>query len=356
MKFGIGQGIRRTEDPVLVTGHGQNGAIVARGCAELDRLVGGQTNTLVVNLTQAPTTVTGDYDVLMHLALGQALPAPYDTILGNITGVLADPAGLALFFIMREAGLEFDDLNTYYVAEASPTSCPICNTMRTSLYNVLRARLGQRYVDVTDVGAGLRDVVTDFEIGGRFAIADNGVGAYSIDESWRDAVLYWPLPCTDASDLACARRIMSLDDPRLAPVSASYGATIEHSPLGADTERYSVVTDEHGIQLNYGAFLLAILNQVVFPGLPEGIAADSLGGVLGNLMGCQDIAAGISSDPTIQGIVEFFCDSGIVLAATFAESQLLDLQVDGTNPTLGEEGLAASGTFLLRDADRDTEI
>ncbi len=341
---------------VLVTGHGQNGAIVARGCAELDRLNGGQTNTLAVNLTQAPTTVTGDYDVLMHMALGQALPDPYDTILGNVTGVLADPAGIALFFIMREAGLEFDETDNYDIAEENPDLFPIWRTLRTSLDNVLRARLGQRYVDVTDVGAGLRDVVTDFEVGGRFAIADNGVGAYSVDESWRDAVVFWPLPCTDASDLACARRAISLDDPRLAPVTSSYGATIEHAPVGADTERYSVVTDEHGVQLNYGAFVLAILNQVVFPGLPEGIAADSLSGVLGNLVRCQDIASGISSDAAIQSLVSGFCNVGITAAATFAENQLIGLQVDATNPTLGDEGLAASGSFTLRDADRDTEI
>lgn len=341
---------------VLVFGHGANGATVARGCAALDRLEGGVDNLLAVALTQQQTVITGDYDVLMNVALGAALPAPYDTILDNVTGVLADPAGMALFFVMREAGLEFDETDTYGTAEATPSAFPLWNRFRTALDGVLERSLGQAYVDVTDVGAGLRDVVTDFEIGGRLTLTEPSLDTYEIEESWRDAVVYWPLPCDTAADMACARKSVSLADPRLAPVTATYGATVTHSPVGSDTERYTVVTDEHGLQLNYGAFVLAILEQVVFPNLPERIRADSLGGVLINVVGCRDIANAVSSEPSVRGLINFACESGLNLAAAFAENQLTQLNVAASNPGLGQEGLSSSSVFTLRDDNRDTEL
>ncbi len=341
---------------VLVFGHGQNGATVARGCAALNRLEGGVDNVLTVALTQEATVLAGDYDVLMNVALGQALPEPYDSTLDNITGILADPAGVALFFVMREADLEFDPTDAYSDAEASPTSYPLWNSFRTALDGVLVDNLGQTYIDVTDVGAGLRDAVTDFEVGARFVVSEPSAGTYEIEESWRDAVVYWPLPCDSQNDMACARNAISLDDPSLAPVSASYGAAITYAPVGTDTERYNVVTDEHGLQLNYGAFVLAILEQVVFPRLPESVRADSLGGVLSNLVGCADIGAAVSSDQFVAGVVAGFCATGLNFAATYAENQLLQLNVAASNPSLGQEGLSSAAVFTLADRNRDTEI
>jgi hypothetical protein len=289
------------------------------------------------------------------VALGQALPAPIDTTVDTISAVLADPAGLALFFVMREAGLEFADTDTYSDAEQNPGDYTLWQTFRTSLDTLLSNSLGQRYTDVTDIGASLRDVITDFEIGGRFAVSEVLAGQYEVHEAWTDAVVFWPLSCP-VGDMACARRPLSLAYAALAPVDATYAADVVYAPVGTDTERYQVTTAPHGINLNYGAFVLAILEQVVFPSLPNGLASDSLGGVLVNVVGCSDIAASASSEPAIQSLISTVCTVGLNTAAAFAEAQLTDLRVNAQNPSLGEEGLSAEGTFVLRDADRDTEV
>jgi hypothetical protein len=341
---------------VVVTGFGANGSIVARGCADSARLDGGSTTTLTVALEQAATQITGDYDVLMHMALGDALPAPIDTTVDTISAVLADPAGLALFFVMREAGLEFAETDTYSDAEQNPANYSLWQTFRTSLDTLLSNSLGTRYDDLTDIGAGIRDVITDFEIGGRFTVSEVLAGQYEVHEAWTDAVVYWPLSCA-VGDLACARRPLSLADAALAPVDATYAADVVYAPVGPDTERYQVTTAPHGINLNYGAFVLAILEQVVFPSLPNGLASDSLGGVLINVVRCSDVSASISGgDPLIQGAIRSACNFGLNTAAAFAEAQLTDLRVNAQNPSLGQPGLAAEGTFVLRDADRDTEV
>jgi hypothetical protein len=53
--------------------------------------------------------------------------------------------------------------------------------------------------------------------------------------------------------------------------------------------------------------------------------------------------------------VEAVCEAGLDIAAQEVEDRLIDLSIDATDPNLGQEGLAAQGTFTLVDADHDLE-
>jgi hypothetical protein len=358
---------------VLVDGLNAQGVIVARGCNAAGPLPGGVETPVVVTLEQDETTVTGDYDVLQHMALGDALPHPYDDTVELITALLADPAGYATYVVLREIDNQTGFTTFTYDADgitqlsyremeedvlANPNSHPTWFLARDRLDQLLEDQLGQTYVDVTNVGAGIRDVVTDFEVGARFNVHDGGTpGVLSIDETWNAMVLYWPLPCADG-DLACARRALSLEDMNLAPVTTSYGASYAYEAADGHIERFEVTTDPHGLNVRYGAFLLAILNQVVFPSLPGSVAGNSFGDVLSNLVGCDNIASSLFDDPAASIFVEGICEAGLSIAANEIEQRLIDLQIDATNPELGEEGLAAGGSFALYDDDADltTEI
>jgi hypothetical protein len=358
---GLTTGHRAT---VLALGVNDNGFVFAKACETTGALPGGVMTTVSITLEQGETTVEGDYDVLMHMALGDALPSPYDETVDMVTALLSNPAGYALYLALRwmdrDWGTTFvtrdGEEMSYRDVEQNPNAYTTWNLGQDALHEMLLDQLGQTYLDITSVGAGVRDVVTDFEVGGRFAVYESATGALSIDEAWQDIVLYWPLPCDEIDgsiDMACARRPLSLEDDNLAPVLATYGAAYDLAPNADETERFEVVTDPHGLTLRYGALLLAILEQVVFPSLPGDIAADNFGDVLTNIVGCDNIAASISGDPTAALFISSLCETGLDFAAAELEQQLLSLEVESTN--VGEEGLAASGTFALVDEDHNLE-
>lgn len=344
---------------VIADGRAANGFVVARGCADAGVIAGGQELPVTVVLTQGETIIAGDYEVLQHVALGDALPAPYDATVDLISALLGNPAGYAIYVVLREVD---NQIGTSMVStggvphrfrdlEQNPAAFPLWRNASNALDGLLADRLGQTYVDVTNVGAGVRDVVSDFEIGARLNVEETATGL-TVEERWTDVVLYWPLPC-DEGDLACARRPLTLDDLELAPVVTGYGAAVAHSPVTGETERFTVSTDPHGLEVRYGALLLAILEQVVFPSLPADIAGDSFGDVLINLVGCEDIGQSLSSDPFVQGIVSGICMGTLNYAAGEIEDQLLALEVGAVNPELGEEGLSAGGSMVLVDRDHD---
>ncbi len=348
---------------VVVDGLNAAGAVIARGCGETDALPGGGEADVNILLSQGNTTLAGDYDVLMHMALGDALPHPYDDDIEFVTALLADPGGFALYMALREIDRQtgFTTFVTHNGVEATyrqveqatlidPSSYPTWSFAREQLDQLLVNTLGQTYVDVTNVGAGIRDVVTDFEVGARFGVTDNDDGTLGVNEQWKDIVLYWPLPCA-AGDLACARRPLTLDDLNLAPVTTSYGAGYDYAPDADVAERYAVTTDPHGLNVRYGALLVAILEQVVFPSLPGGSPGDNFGDFLDNLVGCSNIAASLTSDPTASQFISGVCSTAMQVAGTEIETRLEDLQLDASDPSV--QGLQSSGTFALLDKDQD---
>jgi hypothetical protein len=73
---------------------------------------------------------------------------------------------------------------------------------------------------------------------------------------------------------------------------------------------------------------------------------------------CNAVATSITggNGGGFETILEAACGGGLTLAANFAENELIGLRVDASNPQLGEEGLQATGTFVLSDSDRNTEV
>jgi hypothetical protein len=357
---------------VLAAGYGPTGDLVATGCGETvthtaDTSI--EPNVVEVEIHQLPSVLEGEYDVLMSMALGGLLPEPYESTVDLITGVLADPAGYAVYRALRnmdeDSGTSFvhwdlgmgDELASFDDVRDNPATFPTWSLARDLFADELEQSLGPTYTDITTVGGDLRDIVTDFEIGARLSVAaddeaDPFDNALVVDELWNDLVFEWSRGCAEG-DLACIRRPIALENTQYAPVTTSYGATWAHDPSGVTTERFNVTADPHRLALRYGAILLIALDELLYPAL----GADSLSGFLINLVDCtavgQAIADALGGPPFLY---TGFCTTGMTLAANQIEEELLALEVGEGDPELDiydEEGAVGDAWFWLTDADRD---
>ncbi|MBI2375134.1 MAG: hypothetical protein HYV07_14150 [Deltaproteobacteria bacterium] len=358
---------------VYATGTAASGLVVGSGCAEGTVIPSGSNATVNISLTQRPTTFIGEYDVLLHFQLGDALPHPYDTTVGLVADILSYPAGYAIYATLKYAdqqlGFGFVDWTppgetverpaTYDEVSSNPT---IFNTWREAsrlLDDLLVSQLGQTYVDITNVGEDVSGIVRDFEVGARWSLEAKTTSGYQITETWRALVYSWQLGCPNG-DLGCSRRPMALEgaNARYAPAAAVYDVAINLASLPApgETERFEVIPADHEIVFRYGAVILLALNQLVFPNLPGGLAGNSLGAVLGNIVNCADVAVTLANLTGLTVVpFENLCNAGVAAAAAVVENQLLALDTAGAPGLVGrsEAGLTGGGHFYLLDTDHD---
>lgn len=357
---------------VFATGRAASGAVIGRGCTEGARLAGGTNTRVDVTLAQLPSNLDGNYDLLLQLDLGVALPAPYDATVGLVTDLLSDPAGWAVYQTLRQADINLgtvfvtwtpagsttERLATFDEVRSNPMIFNVWRIGSSSLDAFLESQLGQTYLDVTNVGGDIARVVRQFEVGARYTLTSSGTAdRLVVAESWQALVFTWRLNCPQG-DLGCARRPIALTgaNARLAPAQARYGATVAHAPLATpapgETERFHLALDAHAVNLRYGAVILLVLNEIVFPNLPASVAGNSLTEVLGNIIGCTDVANSLASATGFPA--SFFlsvCNAGVSAAAIYIEDQLLALDT-ASNKTL-TSGPTGGGELFLRDVDHD---
>lgn len=352
------------------TGTNARGDVVARGCVEGTRLNGAQLTTINLVLEQLPPNLDGDYDALLQVDLGAGLPPPFGPVIVTITDILSDPAGWAVYqtlaLVDRQVGSSFaswvppggsaERIATFDEVRNNPSEFPTWVLASNSLDNFLVQQLGQAYIDVTNVGADLSHVIREFEIGSGYTVTSTGVaGRVQVVESWKALVFQWRLNCPNG-DMGCARRPVVLSGPNahLAPLQATYGASVTHAPDGVQTERYRLALGPHSINLRYGAVIVLVLNTIVFPSLPAGIAGNNLQQVLANIVQCPDVAISLSNATGFPAsFFQTICDNAVNAAARFVENQILQLDSNNNPGFLGGAGAAGGGEMFFLDADQD---
>ncbi|MBI4821689.1 MAG: hypothetical protein HY791_35840 [Deltaproteobacteria bacterium] len=360
---------------VYATGTSAPGFVVGMACVEGTIIPTSGNATVNLVLTQAPTKFAGEYDVLLHFQLGDALPEPYDGTVGLISDILSYPAGYAVYATLKysdqQIGTSFvtwtppsetvERLATYDEVSNNPTIFNVWREASRLVDDLLVAQLGQTYLDVTNVGEDVARLVRDFEVGARWSLEAKTTSGYQITETWRSLVYTWQLGCPNG-DFGCARRPMSLEgaNARYAPAAASYDIAINLASLAApgETERWEVIPATHPIVFRYGAVIMLALNQLVFPSLPGGLAGNSLGEVLQNLINCTDVGTSLGNvtglSPTI---FENLCTAGVAAGATAIENQVLALETNDDATIVGrsQSGVTGGGRFYLLDANHDLE-
>ncbi len=357
---------------VLASGYNAAGDLIGTGCSDGSAILGGGTTTVTVAIAQLPSVLAGDYDVLLQVDVGQALPEPYEGYVETVSSVLADPAGYAVYQALKayDAQWWYKDLGegyreyTYREVSEHPENWTSFATAQPIVDQLLANQLGQNYVTVTTVGGDIRQAITAFEVGSRFSLTpvDGVQNVYDVSEQWNDLVFTWRLGCTDG-DLGCARRAITLDETNYAPVATTYAASSSHAPLTETSERFQIASEPHLFALRYGAIIMIAMNEVVFPSLPyqtqQGeTPAHSLDEVLNNIIECDSVGQALADALPLGSASTYAsaCELGLDFAATSIENRVLQLEVGSGNPELGpkeQTGALGGGTLYLIDADKN---
>lgn len=359
-------------------GYNQNGVAIAKACQDELSIIGGQTTSTNLVLVQDPTVLEGDYDVRLQVDLGNALPEPYEGYVGTVSNILADPAGYAVYQLLRrvdeDQGYTFvtwdPDMDgvfetaTYETVAENETTFNTWRIARDIVDTQLRTSFPGRYDNLTTVGGDIRNALTEFEVGSRYVLAPipNTESAYNINEQWNDLVFEWRYGCPSNDDLACARRLIEIEDTTYTPLASEYGASAVHEPSETESERFAINTEPHLFSLRYGAVVMIAMNELVFPSLSNG-EATNLEEYLNYLIDCGQVATGVYG--AIPGILQGFlteqtleglCGFGLTAAANGAEGRVLEAQVGGGDPQLDakeQQGALGGGTFYIEDRNHD---
>jgi hypothetical protein len=313
---------------------------VARGCVDAGVIAGGLETAVTVVLTQGESVIEGDYDVLMHVALGDALPSPYDETVDLITALLGNPAGYAVYVVLREVD---SSMGTGFVTtggvvhrfrdlEQNPTSFGTWNLATNALDGMLADQLGQTYVDVTNVGAGVRDVVSDFEVGTRLTLDETDAGRCRAPRATS------PARAARSPSMTLSSRP---SPPPTAPTSPTRRSPVRASVISsAPIRTASTSATAHSCSPSSSRWCSRACRPA-WPATPSATCSPTWS------------AAPTSVSPFVQALVAGVCEGALNYAAQEIEDQLLDLQIDAVNPELGEEGLSSGGSFVLVDDDQD---
>ena len=241
------------------------------------------------------------------------------------------------------------------------------------------ATIGESYTTIRTTGVDLELLATDFEVGANFDVQDvdaNGAalpeGTVHIDD-WREYVFNWSLGCDDPEDLGCRRRSVTIptdenDPAHRAGMTTDYNASFTQASLvntdgSTFDERFRVNPEAHAITLHYGSIILLAMEQVVFPSICEDCT--SLQDVLNNFVGCTN--ADGTPGPAAEAIADniplvdaataaTFCNTGLMLASSYAENQVTELQVaPEESAEIKTSGLAGPASMVDENMDLKTE-
>jgi hypothetical protein len=358
----------------LVYGYTAAGDKVARGCVEKVIVAGGVAAQANVSLTQLSTSMTGSYDVLVTLDLGDALPQPYEGYVTKVTTWLANPAAVVTYYFLAQVDdalptgfLDLPGTSTRATLEQILGDLGNYSTF-SGLSTALDSKLsndttvGSSYNAAKTVAADVRTMVSAFDMGSRFAFGTEVgmTGKYPIDEMYEAMVFTWRLGCA-LGDTGCIRRPIALSETSYSPIHANYQMTVTHAPIAGTTERFKAVAPVHPLPFSYGAVILVGLSEVVFPSVCT-TDCTSLGGVMVYLANCPVLGAWLAArvsaltsnfiniDP---GDAALYCHDGLDRAAAYIEGEAISLttvdaaHLESVDPAGGTNG----GELFLIDAD-----
>jgi hypothetical protein len=289
---------------------------VAIGCTDtlpVDIEPGGSVD-VTVELNPLYPAVAGIYHVESEFDLVEFLPDQVQAIVRLLGAFFSDP-GQAITDLLgvrpqcELIGCPLDSLGGF-----GPT---VIAAMPSVINGLIDAFVPADVQRVFDTGGDIYNTLTHFKLAGDLSIFDEP------DENGRLS------SCNEIKLTEIIATFNTIVTPPLNLESfgyqAAYGTwTGSVSAAEGDGLGYYLNIESFGLELNYGQIILFMLEQIVFP---EFVSPDvqSLEDFVQTFIDCDEIALGVSSNPTVQGLVRSAC-SGALDALSAGLRQFLENQ------------------------------
>lgn len=319
---------------------GEQGQIAASGCVDTIYLSADELNEEVILLELIPLIATGRYDVISYW---------------NMTNVLAEsgPVGssiVSLFAYFDNPGQAiYDSLFNQITQSLHPDDVLMLQVLlgvfglETLIRDTINDFIDSNQVlsQIRQAGIDLRDTVSMLKVDSILTVGKAAAGEELYgDDDWYGLTFYWRQGCDIVANPDCGQiRIGVGQDNDLGIAGSEWEGRVRD---------YNVLEiDDHMMQLNYGAVMMHILNNVILPGMTGG-NAHSLSEAFAYWIGCDRIAQSLSSAgiPLNAQMIEGMCLAAVSMVFASVEAMVnnlsypLDLFVSGHGTLIDEDSTA----------------
>lgn len=254
---------------------------------------------VTVEMRELMPLVQGTYDIETRVDLLDALPEPWSSTLTLIGRIFAEPAELIMELLLGDPNVVDDG----FLGEIIPDNPFLRDALSNAIQQLLADLLPPEVQEVFRVGGMVYRTVSQFTLQGHLDVASepdsDGVLAMGNTHRYGTMVIHW--------DRDIVLQMNELED-----VGALNG---EWAGEALDA---SLTLDRHSLRFNYGALVLALIEQIIFPEL-FGPGVDTVQEAIESFIDCRQLA-----DDVFDPVQDALLNSVLLGACQETVSELAD--------------------------------
>lgn len=332
---------------VVSVGLNPNEVPVAFGCnQERPVITDGFDAEVTVEMEPLQPSLRGTYELETRVDLLDALPEPWSTNLTIIGRIFAEPDELILDLLLGEPGNTQDGLLGGSIIVDNPL---LRVWIRDGVNYLLDQVLSEELRRVFDVGGALYRAVSQFTLAGELVLVSEPMPDGSLlltnEHRYNTLRLRWDVDCPDNAPPECGLIEIDMGERNdLGTFYGEFGGALTRTAHGDYLE-----IDRHSFTFNYGALILSVVEQLVFPAI-FGPNVDSVGDALNQLLDCQGFADSVF-DPVNDALLNQALYGACSEVIVELEDQIVGLIVANTSdiPNLTFGTFEAANDAQLRE-------
>ncbi len=311
---------------LFATALGPTEHLTAEGCTDAIHVLPIENGETKVTLELDPVILNpaGTYDMVSKFDFTDAIPGQAGEIIDLIVTVFTDPGDIIIDLVK--------ELVKQYIGELiTDLAFSLFEDMLSDIISDWLLNNSPDFIqDFFVIGQDLVQIVNNVTLTSELKISKLS-GDYYIQgiQSWQGIILYWKLGCDpdDPDYEDCGAYPFSLQDLQDSDVPINL-ITGQFNGMVANVDQ--LIIDKHIVELNYGALILFVINEMLLPAVSD---YNSIEDLLYSIVDCPSIADAFDNSildaiGIDEGDLEGFCNQAVTLLVSPIEEMIMNLALD----------------------------